>query len=99
MMTQQQDPEQNELRYLHRFAGCAGKRVLEIGCGDGRLTWQYAKLTHRTIGIDPNPDDLRIANVDKPHDLEKNVHFACARSEYLPFSKESVDLAIFAWSF
>ena len=96
-MTLQRDPERNESKYLHRFADFTNKRVLEVGCGEGRMTWQYAKATGRTIGIDPDPDALRIAKVDRPSDLEQ-VLFACADSEYLPFSKETFDIAVLAWS-
>jgi ubiquinone/menaquinone biosynthesis C-methylase UbiE len=98
-MTLQQDPERNETKYLHKYADFAGKRVLEIGCGEGRLTWQYAKETRSTVGVDLDKDALRVATVDKPSDLEHRVHFSLAKSEHLPFSKEMFDLAIFAWSF
>jgi ubiquinone/menaquinone biosynthesis C-methylase UbiE len=97
-MTLQKDPERNEAKFLHTFADFTDKRVLEVGCGEGRMTWQYAKGTHRTIGIDPDPDALRIASVDRPSELEHNVLFACAASEYLPFSKETFDIAVLAWS-
>jgi ubiquinone/menaquinone biosynthesis C-methylase UbiE len=39
------DPEGNEPATLFDFAGSfTGQRVLEIGCGDGCLTWLYAGL-------------------------------------------------------
>ena len=98
-MTLQKDPERNESKYLYKFAAFARKRVLEIGCGEGRLTWQYARDTHWTIGIDLDHDALRVATFDRPSDLEPNVHFSRAKSEDLPFSKETFDLALFAWSF
>jgi ubiquinone/menaquinone biosynthesis C-methylase UbiE len=97
-MSLQKDPEHNESKYLHRFADFTDKRVLEVGCGEGRMTWQYAKATQTTIGIDPDPDALRIAKVDRSSDLEKRVLFSCAASEYLPFSKETFDMAVLAWS-
>ena len=98
-MTVQKDPERNETKYLHRFADFAQKRVLEIGCGEGRLTWQYARETHSTIAIDLEADSLRVATIDRPSDLELKAHFALAKSEQLPFSKETFDMAILAWSF
>lgn len=98
-MTVQIDAERNESRYLHEFADWAGKRVLEIGCGEGRMTWQYAKETRSTIGIDLDQDGIRVAIFDRPSDLEDKVHFSLAESEHLPFSKETFDLALFAWSF
>ena len=97
-MTLQKDPERNESKYLHGLADFTHKRVLEVGCGEGRMTWEYAKVTSTTIGIDPDHDALRIAVVDRPGDLKKNVQFSCAASEYLPFSKETFDIAILAWS-
>lgn len=97
-MTLQRDPERNESKYLHRFVDFTDKRVLEIGCGEGRLTWQYAKAAHATIGLDPDKDALRIATADRPYDLANKVSFSCAASEYLPFSKETFDIAVLAWS-
>jgi len=98
-MTFQKDAEQNEIKYLHKFADFTGKRVLEIGCGEGRLTWQYAKETRFTIGIDTDRDALRVATVDRSSDLESKVVFSCSESERLPFPKETFDIAVLAWSF
>jgi ubiquinone/menaquinone biosynthesis C-methylase UbiE len=99
MMTVQKDAQRHESKYLHRFADFTDTRVLEIGCGEGRLTWQYAKATRSTIGIDLDRDGLRVALFDRPSDLKPKVHFSLAESEHLPFSKETFDLALFAWSF
>jgi ubiquinone/menaquinone biosynthesis C-methylase UbiE len=97
-MTLQRDPERNESKYLHTFTDFKNKRVIEIGCGEGRMTWQYAKATQTTIGVDPDKDALRVAKVDRPSELEHKVLFAGAASEYLPFSKETFDIALLAWS-
>ncbi len=95
-MTLQKDPERTETKTLHKFADFAGKRVLEVGCGDGRLTWQYAKSAKFTAGIDLERDDLRLAMADRPADLP--VSFARADSIHIPFAKEKFDIAILAWS-
>ena len=97
-MTLQRDPGRNEARYLHTFADFTNQRVLEVGCGEGRMTWQYAKAAQMTLGVDPDIDALRVAEVDRPSDLVNKVLFSCAASEYLPFSKETFDLAVLAWS-
>ena len=98
-MTVQKDRERNETKHLHKFADFTEKRVLEIGCGEGRLTWQYAKETRVTFATDLDADALRVATIDRPADLESRVYFSVAKSEQLPFSKETFDLAILAWSF
>jgi len=98
-MTLQSDPERNETKYLHKYADFAAKRVLEIGCGEGRLTWKYAKETRSTIAIDLDADALRVATIDRPSDLESKVHFSLAKSEQLPFSIGTFDIGVLAWSF
>ena len=85
-----------QLRSMRPMA--PGGDVLEIGCGEGRLTWQYAQGTRKTVGIDPDLDALRIANVDRPVDLKEKACFARADSQHLPFPKERFDLAVLAWS-
>lgn len=97
-MTLQKDPERTETKYLHKFADFSGKRALEIGCGDGRLTWQYAKSASRVAAIDLDADSLRYALIDRPSDLDNKVLFSRADSTRIPFSKETFDIAILAWS-
>ena len=97
-MTLQRDPEHNEINHLRKVTDFRGKRALEIGCGEGRMTWQYAKWTESTTAIDLDHDSLRVAKVDRPYDLEDKVQLACVDSDNLPFSKEKFDIAILAWS-
>jgi ubiquinone/menaquinone biosynthesis C-methylase UbiE len=98
-MTVQKDPEQTETKYLHKFADFTHRRVLEIGCGEGRLTWRYARRSGHVTGIDLDPDSLRVATIERPSDLEERVTFCRADSIHLPFSKEQFDLVILSWSF
>jgi ubiquinone/menaquinone biosynthesis C-methylase UbiE len=97
-MTLIKDPEQNETNHLLKAVSFSGKRVLEIGCGEGRLTWRYASASASTVGIDPDKDSLRVAMIDRPSDLENRIHFTNAEAEYIPFNKETFDIAILAWS-
>ena len=94
----QKDPEGFERKALHRFVDFKDKHVLEIGCGEGRLTWKYANASSLTVGFDPDHDTLRIARSDSPPDLRSHVHFAQASAKNIPFAKETFDIAILAWS-
>lgn len=93
------DPEDIERKYLREAAGLAGARVLEIGCGDGRMTWLYGYEARSVTGIDPEFDELQSALLDRPQDLPAETAFLQARAQSLPFRNESFDAAIFAWSF
>jgi ubiquinone/menaquinone biosynthesis C-methylase UbiE len=97
-MTLRKDPEQNESRHLKKFVDVAGKRVLEIGCGEGRLTWRYASASSLTVGLDPDRNALRVASADRPSDLHNKAVFINAHAERIPFHKETFDIAILAWS-
>ena len=52
------DPTRAELAALAEVVDFSGLRVLEIGCGNGRLTWRYAGSTAEVFGIDPDGDAI-----------------------------------------
>ncbi len=92
------DPEDSETKALHDFVGgFAGKRVLEIGCGDGRLTWRYADRAARVVAIDPDADDIRSATEDCPPHLRDRVEFRAAGIDDFE-SAPPFDIAILSWA-
>ena len=92
----QEDPEGTERRTLHNHIDFSGRRVLEIGCGDGRLTWKYAAKAGSVVALDLEHDDLRVAMADRP--AGRPISFLRADSIHLPFQKEKFDIAVLAWS-
>jgi cyclopropane fatty-acyl-phospholipid synthase-like methyltransferase len=50
------DPEGNETEALFDLVDLDGREVLEIGCGDGRLTWRYADRVGHVTAIEPFAD-------------------------------------------
>ena len=92
------DPEDTETRALHDYADFADKRVLEIGCGDGRLTWRYADRARHIVAIDPKAEDIETAVEDCPDDLRAKIEFRALRLEELDLSAEKFDLALLSWS-
>ena len=100
-MASEVDPEHNETRALFDLVGFRGQHVLEIGCGDGRLTWRYANRTAYVTAIDPNEDRIKRAKQNTPPELEGLVEFhTISFEDFAHASKSSIfDRAIFAWSF
>ena len=97
-MPMQRDPEAIETAYLHTMADLHDARVLEVGCGDGRLTWRYAGTPRRAIGIDSNGEHLAVARRSCPPGLGARVAFVQATALALPFRAGLFDGAILAWS-
>lgn len=97
-MTFQKDAEKYERKALHKLVDFRNQRVLEVGCGEGRLTWEYAHLAQQVAGIDPDPDAIHVAYYDMPSELRKTTAFACASSLHLPFPHERFDIALLSWS-
>jgi ubiquinone/menaquinone biosynthesis C-methylase UbiE len=97
-MPEQFDPKGNEIRHLRQFAQLSGANVLEIGCGDGRLTWKYAAEPCQITGLDPDPARLAKAQQARPPGLRARLAFIQAHAEAIPLPHETFDLAILAWS-
>ena len=91
------DPEQNEVRALRRAADWRGKRVLEIGCGNGRLTRRLARLGASIHALDSDPELIRAARRNLPPRLAKRVHYHVGTAEHLKYPDECFDLVVFAW--
>ena len=92
------DPEDTETDALHDYVDFSGKRVLEIGCGDGRLTWRYADRAAQIVAIDPKSEDIALAIEDCPDDVRDKIEFRVARLEELDIPAEKFDLALLSWS-
>jgi 16S rRNA A1518/A1519 N6-dimethyltransferase RsmA/KsgA/DIM1 with predicted DNA glycosylase/AP lyase activity len=88
-----EDPEGREIIELEGVVSFASRRVVEIGCGDGRLTRRYARLARSVIAIDP--DEEAVA------DLRRDLPAVDARAigvDDLLLAPESADIVLFAWS-
>jgi ubiquinone/menaquinone biosynthesis C-methylase UbiE len=92
------DPDQAEVRALRRAADWRAKQVLEIGCGDGRLTLRLAALGPKHIeACDPNSKLIRQARRVLPRRLAKRVNYWVGSAQKLDVSANEFDLVVFSW--
>jgi ubiquinone/menaquinone biosynthesis C-methylase UbiE len=92
------DPEGAHLAALQRLADFAGRRVLELGCGDGRLTVAVAREAAYVFAFDPNEKEVAEARDALPPDLCDRVLYRVASGTEVEVERRSFDLALFSWS-
>ena len=97
-MASVKDPQGAEARALAQLGDFDGKRVLEIGCGDGRLTWLYAEQAAEVLGVDPEEESIREARAALPDQLADRVEFQVADAQALDVPRQRFDIAFLSWS-
>jgi 2-polyprenyl-3-methyl-5-hydroxy-6-metoxy-1,4-benzoquinol methylase len=85
-----------ELDAVRELVDVTDKRVLEIGCGDGRFTYLYADDAAYVLGVDPQREEIGDARRSRPAELAKRVQFRVARTISPP--RRPFDIALFSWS-
>ena len=74
------------------------KRVLDLGCGDGRLALGVAPYAKRVDGIDPDPEAIAAAKRNVRKASVRNVRFATGAAQRLPYPDASFDVVILSWT-
>jgi 2-polyprenyl-6-hydroxyphenyl methylase / 3-demethylubiquinone-9 3-methyltransferase len=96
-MTLRVDPEHNEIHALKSVANWRGKEVLEVGCGDGRLTQRLAGLGANILAIDPDPGHIRTARKNLPKRYAGQIRYQVGKAEQLKQPAGTYDLVVFSW--
>jgi 2-polyprenyl-3-methyl-5-hydroxy-6-metoxy-1,4-benzoquinol methylase len=92
------DPEGAHLAALRRLADFDGRDVLELGCGDGRLTVGIAADAASVLAFDPDADAVDKARRSLPSDLAERVAYRVASGAEIEIQPTSFDLVVFSWS-
>ncbi len=86
-----------ELRLIERFVSLAGRDIIEIGCGDGRLTFQYARRARTVVALDANKAEIERARAEAGRIDARNIRFL-ARPAHGRLPGGPFDVALFTWS-
>ena len=66
-----------------------GRRTLDVGCGEGRLTRDLKQRGHNVIGIDSSPTMIAAAR-----ETDTSMDIRLANATAIPLADASVDLAV-----
>jgi ubiquinone/menaquinone biosynthesis C-methylase UbiE len=75
-----------------------GKRILDLGCGDGRFAIGVAPFAASVDGLDPDPDAIDGARKNAREASVRNARFAVGAAQQLPFPDGAFDVVILSWT-
>ena len=95
-MSLQFDPEEHEIEALVALLpNLQLSRVVEVGCGDGRLTRRYAARAASVFAFDP---DEAAVNVFRSEPLPDNVDLRCESVDRVEILPGTADVVLLSWS-
>jgi 2-polyprenyl-3-methyl-5-hydroxy-6-metoxy-1,4-benzoquinol methylase len=89
------DLHEAEPRRIEALVPLAGSRVLDVGCGEGRLTGFVAARAGSVYAFDPDAKRVEAARGSADHE---RVRFGVHGAEALDVARESFDVAVCGWS-
>ncbi len=87
------DKEHIEIKMIERVLGSTDRKILEVGCGDGRISAVLAPKAREYVAIDPDRQRIRKAAA-----TFANVDFRIGNGESLAFEDASFDVVLFTLS-
>ena len=99
-MTVRIDPEGNETDALFALVDLKGLDVLEVGCGDGRLTRRYADRAAHVTAIEPFEDAIARAQNWLSEAPNERIEFRHVAFEDLAAARDAdvFDVTLLSWS-
>ncbi|MCH8907382.1 MAG: class I SAM-dependent methyltransferase [Candidatus Heimdallarchaeota archaeon] len=74
------------------------KQVLDIGCGDGRMSFKIAQYAKSVIGIDPDVEEIKLAEESQKTENMMNLKFHAGTLEDMDFGDNTFDIIVFSLS-
>lgn len=88
------DPDGVELETIRGLVDLSGKHVLDVGCGEGRLSFACADAGADVFGFDADEEAIELARSK----ARRGVRFEVANAAEIDLPRRKFDLALFSWS-
>jgi 16S rRNA A1518/A1519 N6-dimethyltransferase RsmA/KsgA/DIM1 with predicted DNA glycosylase/AP lyase activity len=92
------DPEGMHLASLRRLADFADASVIEVGCGEGRLTEAIASEASHLFAFDPDPQAVVDAKARLAAELRPRVTLRVGSAREIEIPRTQYDIVLFSWS-
>lgn len=91
-------PPLDELREWGAEQLVRGKRVLDLGCGDGRFAIGVAPFASSVEGLDPDAEAIAAARKNARKAGLRNIRFAVGAAQQLPYPNAAFDVVLLSWT-
>ena len=95
---QWRDREGAEAEAIGALVSLEGKRVVDVGCGEGRLTTFAAAHAVSVYAFDPSAERVAAARAALSQEQRRRVRFAIHDAEMLDVERARFDVALCGWS-
>ena len=92
------DPDGVELPTIRELVDLRGLRIVEVGCGDGRMTFGCAEEAASVLAFDADEELVEAARRSTPRALRDRIRFEAADAAEIDLPPGEFDLALFSWS-
>jgi ubiquinone/menaquinone biosynthesis C-methylase UbiE len=92
------DPDGVEIQTIEQLVDLNGLRIVEVGAGAGRLTFQVGKCAASVFAFDSDVEAIDQARDETPDALRRRIRFEVADAAELELPRGEFDLALFSWS-
>jgi 2-polyprenyl-3-methyl-5-hydroxy-6-metoxy-1,4-benzoquinol methylase len=92
------DPDGVEIATIRELVDLGGVRLVDVGCGDGRLSFACAREGAQVFAFDPDEEQIAAARGETPRELRRRIRFEVADAAQIELPRGEFDLALFSWS-
>ena len=92
------DPDGVELPTIRGLVDLTGLDILEVGCGEGRMTFGCAEEARSVLAFDAEEELVEAARRATPRALRDRIRFEVSDATEIELPTAEFDLALFSWS-